>query len=113
MLCRVVWIHRGGVLRVVRTEMSAPATVSVREFARLDGCDEKLVRRAIKSGKLPTSEDGRLDPKLAGTGWRKSNRRVADSADTSKNVRTSVRTRSEARRVGNECVSTGRSRWSD
>ena len=71
--------------------MSAPATVSVREFARLDGCDEKLVRRAIKSGKLRLSEDGKLDPALAGTGWRKANRRAADSADTAKNVRTNVR----------------------
>ena len=73
--------------------MSAPATVSVREFARLDGCDEKLVRRAIKSGKLRVCDDGKLDPALAGTGWRKANRRAADSADTSENVRTNVRTR--------------------
>lgn len=72
--------------------MSAPATVSVREFARLDGCDEKLVRRAIQSGKLKVSADGRLDPALAGTGWRKTNRRAAASADNSKNVRTGVRT---------------------
>lgn len=78
--------------------MSAPSeTVSVREFARLDGCDEKLVRRAIKSGKLRISGDGRLDPALAGTGWRKSNRRTGGGADTGadklKNVRTRVRTR--------------------
>lgn len=73
--------------------MSAPSFVSVREFARLDGCNEKLVRRAIKSGKLPVSEDGRVDRTLAGTGWRRMNRRGADSADTSENVRTNVRTR--------------------
>lgn len=73
--------------------MSAPATVSVREFARLDGCDEKLVRRAVKSGKLRLSDDGKLDPALAGTGWRKTNRRAADSADTSENVRSNVRIR--------------------
>ncbi|WP_088183596.1 hypothetical protein [Sphingobium sp. Z007] len=76
--------------------MSAPVIpVSVREFARLDGCDDKLVRRAIKSGKLPVLEGGKLDPALAKTGWRKQNRRGADtadiSADTRQNVRTSVR----------------------
>lgn len=85
-------------------KMSAPAKpadlVSVREFARLDGCDDKLVRRAIKAGKLPISDDGKLDPALAGTGWRKQNRRAADTADkgadtrkmSAPNVRTPVRT---------------------
>ncbi|WP_336974187.1 hypothetical protein [Sphingobium aromaticiconvertens] len=76
--------------------MSAPVEpVSVREFARLDGCDDKLVRRAIKSGKLPVLEGGKLDPALAKSGWRKQNRRGADTADTGAdtalNVRTSVR----------------------
>lgn len=63
--------------------MSAPfEPVSVREFARLDGCNEKLVRNAIKGGKLPVLADGKLDPALAGTGWRKANRRAAEAADT-------------------------------
>lgn len=76
--------------------MSAPVsggdTVSAREFARLDGCDEKLVRRAIKAGKLPITGENRLDPALAGTGWRKRNRNRpagADKrADKAENVRT-------------------------
>lgn len=73
--------------------MSAPVTpVSVREFARLDGCDDKLVRRAIKSGKLPVLEGGKLDPALAKTGWRKQNRRGADSADIGADSQPSVRT---------------------
>lgn len=84
-------------------KMSAPAAsgalVSVREFARLDGCDDKLVRRAIKAGKLPISADGRLDPALAGTGWRRTNRRGGGGADkgadtpqmSAPNVRTPVR----------------------
>jgi hypothetical protein len=67
--------------------------VSVREFARLDGCDDKLVRRAIKAQKLPILPNGKLDPALAGTGWRKQNRRALNSADKPQNVRTSVRTR--------------------
>lgn len=62
--------------------MSAPAHyVSVREFARLDGCDDKLVRRAIKAGKLPVSDEGKVDAALAGTGWRKTNRRAGATAD--------------------------------
>ena len=83
-------------------KMSAPAAfISVREFARRDGCDDKLVRRAIKSGKLPADDAGKLDPGLVGTGWRKTNRRGADTADTSKNVRTkSVRTVRSVRTKG-------------
>jgi hypothetical protein len=81
--------------------MSAPAEpVSVREFARLDGCDDKLVRRAIKAGKIKVSAEGKVDPALAGTGWRKRNRHpgaAADKgADKPKNVRTSVRTAADS-----------------
>ncbi len=62
--------------------MSADAQfVSIREFARLDGCDDALVRRAIKQGKLRTSEDGKVDRSQAGTGWRRANRKVAGGAD--------------------------------
>jgi hypothetical protein len=58
------------------------AGVSLRVFARLDGCDDRLVRRAIARGSLIANDDGSLDPALAGTGWRKSNRR-ADSPKVS------------------------------
>ncbi len=62
--------------------MSAPPRpVSIREFARLDGCSDKLVRRAIGEGKLTLSADGKLDAALAGSGWRRTNRRAADGAD--------------------------------
>jgi hypothetical protein len=62
--------------------MSAPSdTVSIREFARIDGCSDKLVRRAISEGKLRVSADGKLDRALAGTGWRRTNRRAAEGAD--------------------------------
>jgi hypothetical protein len=62
--------------------MSAPVEyVSVRAFAKLDGCSDKLVRNAINDGKLPVSADGKVDPSLAGTGWRKGNRRAAAGAD--------------------------------
>lgn len=80
---------------------ASSALVSVREFARLDGCDDKLVRRAIKAGKLEVSADGKIDPLLAGTGWRRKNRRAGEGADTSAdiaqvsapNVRTRVRSK--------------------
>lgn len=65
--------------------MSAPLQlVSVREFARLDGCDEKLVRNAVKAGKLPVSVEGKLDSALAGSDWRRRNRRAAEGADKAK-----------------------------
>jgi hypothetical protein len=73
--------------------MSAPVGVSVREFARLDGCNDKLVRRALTAGKLKTLPDGKLDPALAGSGWRKQNRRADISADIPQTVRTRVRTK--------------------
>ena len=49
--------------------------ISIREFARQDGCDDKLVRRALANGRLSQLRDGSMDPALVGTGWRKSNRR--------------------------------------
>lgn len=62
--------------------MSAPQKlVSIREFARLDGCSDKLVRRAITEGKLTLSADSKLDAALAGSGWRRTNRRAAEGAN--------------------------------
>lgn len=58
------------------------AGISIREFARRDGCDDKLVRRAIKQGRLTPLDDGTLDPTLVGTGWRRTNRLSADNART-------------------------------
>lgn len=48
--------------------------VSIRQFAKLDGCSHTLVQRAISEGRLPISADGKLDPALAGSDWRKKNR---------------------------------------
>ena len=70
--------------------------LSIREFASKDGCDESLVRRAIKNGRLTALSNGKLDPALLGTGWRRSSRHpaakpesAADSADT-RPVRTEI-----------------------
>lgn len=73
--------------------------ISIREFARREGCSDTLVRKAISSGKLQISAEKLLDPAQVGTGWKKSNRHPAsganftkkDSANTGKSVRT-VRT---------------------
>lgn len=76
--------------------MSAPH-VTQREFAKLAGCDEKQVRRAVASGKLKPDADGRLNPELISSGWRRpirSSKAVADSADKSKVSARSVRSES-------------------
>lgn len=54
--------------------------VSIREFAKLDGCNEKLVRRGIEQGKLKALEDGKVDPSLVGSPWRRTNRHPAEKA---------------------------------
>lgn len=64
------------------TMSAPPETVSFREFARLEDCDDKLVRRAISEGRLRVSADGKLDRSLVGTGWRLKNRRAAEGADS-------------------------------
>jgi hypothetical protein len=56
--------------------------VSLREFARRDGCNEKLVRKARDSGHLRVFDDGSIDPELVGTGWRAGNRKNADPMRT-------------------------------
>ena len=62
--------------------------ISIRAFAKLDGCSEKLVRGAIKAGQLKALPNGKLDPALAGTGWRRTNRRAEPGADKVRRVRT-------------------------
>lgn len=44
--------------------------ISIREFARREGCSDALVRRAVKAGRLQAFEDGKLDPALVGKAWR-------------------------------------------
>ncbi|MGI4944432.1 MAG: hypothetical protein ACRYHQ_28385 [Janthinobacterium lividum] len=61
--------------------------ISIREFARRDGCSEKRVRNAIQTRHLPTCPGKLLPANLAGTGWREGNRRGADTVRT---VRTKV-----------------------
>lgn len=62
--------------------------LSIREFARRDGCDDKVVRRKITSGHLPTLPDGTLDDALVGTDWRRRTFKPADTGDENEDVRT-------------------------
>ncbi len=64
--------------------------ISIREFARRDGCSEKLVRNALKTQHLPTFPGKQLPANLVGTGWREGNRRKRRAADTVRTVRTNV-----------------------
>jgi hypothetical protein len=73
--------------------MSAVTGIGIREFARRDGCDDKLVRRAIQAGRLIALADGTLDPMLVSTGWRKTNRQNTMTADAP--VRAPSATRSQ------------------
>lgn len=50
-----------------------PQGVSIREFARRDGCSHTAVQDGVKRGALKPFEDGSLDPQLVGTGWRAGN----------------------------------------
>lgn len=70
--------------------------ISLREFARRESCNDKLVRRAIANGFLPLSEGKTLDAALVGTGWRKGNR---DRADTSGSADTGQATTADTPRV--------------
>lgn len=44
--------------------------ISIREFARREGCDEKLVRRAIEQGRLAKMPNGKMNPADLGVNWR-------------------------------------------
>ena len=61
--------------------MTSRQGISIREFARRDGCSDMLVRKALKAGELKALSDGSLDPGMVKTGWRLGNRRNANGAN--------------------------------
>lgn len=65
--------------------------VSIREFARREGCSDTLVRRAIGQGKLKKLGDGTVDSALVGSGWNKTNRAAASGANAGANSAPPVR----------------------
>jgi hypothetical protein len=77
--------------------------LSIREFARRDGCSDTLVRRAIRQGKLKPLLYHSLSTCLLCTDWREANcvqskdeGANTDSANTLRGVRT-VGVRTQAR----------------
>ncbi len=68
-----------------------------REFAKLDGCSETLVRRKVKSGYLPVMPNGRISPAYVGTGWRKSARPDAKPVSSVKASELEARREDETR----------------
>lgn len=54
--------------------------LSIREFARREGCSDTLVRRAITQGRLKAKKDGTLDPALIGSPWRQANATASKAA---------------------------------
>ena len=62
--------------------MNKPELIGYREFARRDKCDEKLVRRAVREGRLPASADGKIDAALVASPWRRGNLASADTVRT-------------------------------
>jgi hypothetical protein len=70
--------------------------ISLREFARRDGCDDKWVRVAIKNGALPRIPGKVLPANLVGTGWRYRNRLGAETADCPSEVSAPEPTLAEA-----------------
>jgi hypothetical protein len=88
--------------------MSA-ARVTGREFARLEGCDEKQVRRAVARGLLVADSEGKLDPAQVGSGWRKprvdsKERAATKPADIAADIPKDVRTPTDVRTPAGEEV---------
>lgn len=67
-----------------------PKGVSIREFARLEGVSDTLVRKALKLNRLKAFDDKSIDPALVGTAWREGN---AKGAKSSHPVRSSQKVR--------------------
>lgn len=65
----------------VRTVAKAEKGLSIREFARREGCSDTLVRRAITQGRLKAKKDGTLDPALIGSPWRQANATASKPAE--------------------------------
>lgn len=71
-----------------------PKGVSIREFARLEGVSDTLVRKALKLKRLKAFDDKSLDPNLVGSAWREGNAKSANpGANRSQTVRSSRQVR--------------------
>ncbi|WP_242183108.1 hypothetical protein [Sphingomonas sp. CARO-RG-8B-R24-01] len=79
------------------------ARLSVREFAKRAGCDEKQVRRALEKGLISKGDDGLLDAEQVGGAWRKPNRRGVEKL-SAQPVRTTANVRTPRRRADNSAA---------
>ncbi len=59
------------------------ARLSVREFAKRAGCDEKQVRRAVEKGLISKGDDGLLNEADVAGQWRRPNRRGIEKLSAS------------------------------
>jgi hypothetical protein len=79
--------------------------LSIREFARREGCSDTLVRRAVRDGKLKALQGGKLDPADIGTAWRPGNANGEAGANTTAN--TSANTANTGANTANTAANTG------
>lgn len=79
------------------------ARLSVREFAKRAGCDEKQVRRAVEKGLISRDEAGTLDAADVHGQWRKPNRRGVEKVSALE-VRTTANVRTRRKRADAEPV---------
>lgn len=80
------------------------ARLSLREFARQAGCDEKQVRRAIDKGLISKGDDGKLSADEVDGQWRKPNRRGVEKLSALP-VRTTETVRTRRRSADNPASS--------
>lgn len=80
------------------------ARLSLREFARQAGCDEKQVRRAIDKGLISKGDDGKLSADEVDGQWRKPNRRGVEKLSALP-VRTTATVRTRRRSADNPASS--------
>lgn len=65
--------------------------ISIREFARREGCSDTLVRRAVKLGRLRAFENKTIDPAFVGSAWRERNAVSPAGANTTANTTANTR----------------------
>ena len=57
--------------------------ISIREFAKRAGCDEKVVRRKVQTGHMTRRSSGKLDPAYLSVDWRRGEHPTVRTADSS------------------------------
>jgi|GEM_PF-331168 len=63
------------------SESTASKLLSQRQYAVLRGVSQQAVSKAVKSGRIPTTVDGRIDPVAADAAWANRTRTRIDDDD--------------------------------